>query len=208
MYIRAERQATAATQTVVIGSVRRPCARRTFGGFNAVGNGRMTDHKPHLHASDPLGSGGPLAYFTFPNVLAGLRNTMPLGGVVVVVVFGKLSRSIAFKFSRLASVFFPMVWLLSSFVCQLLISAPVCRELIAAGSACSVYNMPEQAIVDTAGNKGYIIGFVSCRIHDGWTVVGSGGMEEGGRGGEGGGGGAKRRGEGGGGGGSKAIRRS
>ena len=80
MYIRAERQATAATQTVVIGSVRRPCARRTFGGFNAVGNGRMTDHKPHLHASDPLGSGGPLAYFTFPNVLAGLRNTMPLGG--------------------------------------------------------------------------------------------------------------------------------
>ena len=86
MYIRAERQATAATQTVVIGSVRRPCARRTFGGFNAVGNGRMTDHKPHLHASDPLGSGGPLAYFTFPNVLAGLRNTMPLGVVVVVVL--------------------------------------------------------------------------------------------------------------------------
>ena len=88
MYIRAERQATAAAQTVVIGSVRRPCARTTFGGFNAVGNGRMTDHKPPLHASDPLGNGGPLAYFTFPNVLAGLRNTMPLVfGFVFVCVF-------------------------------------------------------------------------------------------------------------------------
>ena len=72
--------------------------------------------------------------------------------------FGKLSRSIAFRFNRLASVVvFPMVWLLSSFVCQLLICASVCRELIAAGSACSVYNTPEQAIVDTAGNKGYIL---------------------------------------------------
>ena len=112
MYIRAERQATAAAQTVVIGSVRRPCARTTFGGFNAVGNGRMTDHKPPLHASDPLGNGEPLAYFTFPNVLAGLRNTMPLVFVFVFVCvffFGKLSLSTAFKFNRLASVFFPMV---------------------------------------------------------------------------------------------------